>query len=109
MFVFLSIGNKKMFLHTTSTPIKVVAVVHLRSLEHHSSSEGCNLISPPDVNNLALHLLQRVISCDITISWEDVRSERITRETGIILCLLALVLYSLCFTNQTSEETFSSS
>lgn len=37
------------------------------------------------------------------ISWEDVGSERITGETGIILRLLALGVYSLCFTNQTSE------
>lgn len=48
-------------------------------------------------------------SSRITISWDDVSSKRIIREMSIIVCLLASGLYSLCFTNQMSEGTFSSS
>lgn len=49
-----------------------------------------------------LHLLQRLSSS--TDQLEDEGSERITGETGIIMmCLLALGLSSLSFTNQTSE------
>lgn len=68
------------------------------SAEHLSRVAGLSLLSLMNVNNLLPHLLQRVSSSDITISW------RIWDLSGLRERLVLFCAYwhwdSLCFTNQ---------
>lgn len=97
----------KVFMKKTSYPSHTLALMEFLSFSSSSQqAPDLSLLSSLSINSLVLHLLQRLSSSSSSRSdqLEDEGSKQITGETGIIMmCLLAQGIYSLCFTNQTSE------